>query len=427
MSTNKSVRSRLVVLTDISTLTADQGEPDDTQSLVRLLLYANELDIEGLIASHTRHRDAVNPGFIEAIVQRYGQVHANLLLHDARYPSPETLLPVIRGGHRDRDHVGPDRDSPGSELITEILDRRDPRPVWFTIWGGPHELAQAIWQAERTRTAAEFAAFKRKIRVHAIADQDATGQWIKANHPDIFYITSYQAFRGVYKDGDLSLVTPEWVDDNILNGHGALGAAYPNYDGGDPWGRGVKGIKEGDTPSFLYLIPNGLGDPAQPTWGSWGGRFVGSASHYEDALIPSMGEHSPRATVYRWRRAYQADFQARLDWCVAEPEDANHAPVAHVAGPLRRTVRSGKTIELDASASSDPDGDEIRFQWWFYREPSTCAGWLMIQDPTRPRARLVTPAVDKPETLHIVLTVTDNGTPPLRSYRRVIVTVDPDL
>ena len=426
MSASGAIATRLVVLTDISTLTADHGEPDDTQSLVRLLLYANEFEIEGLVASHTRHRDAIHPDYIESIVGRYGEVLGNLRLHDVRYPSAEPLLSVIRGGHPDRDHVGPGRDSPGSELITQVLDRPDPRPVWFTVWGGPHEMAQALWQAERTRSPFEFAAFKRKIRVHAIADQDATGQWIKRTHPDVFYITSYHVFRGMYKDGDSALVTPDWVEANITNGHGALGGAYPNYCGGDPWG-GVQGVKEGDTPSFLYLLPNGLSNPEQPTWGTWGGRFDGGKSQYEDALIPSLGAHSQRATVHRWRTAYQADFQARLDWCVAGPKEANHAPVARVAGLLRRAVAPGQVVELDASRSFDPDGDALRFQWWYYREASTFPGWPTIQNHGNPRATLVAPRTEMPLTLHVVLTVTDDGTPPLRSYQRVVITVDPEL
>ena len=422
--TSDSDRLRLIVLTDISSLQSGVGEPDDTQSLVRLLHYVNDLDIEGLVASYAKHNDRCNPEYIEHIVRCYGEVRDNLTQHDPRYPPTQALLNVVRGGHRDSDEVGPGKDSPGSDWIIEVLERPDPRPVWFTIWGGPHELAQALWRLERERGPADFAALRRKVRVHAIGDQDRTGPWIKATYPDLFYITSRQVFRGVYKDGDASLVTWEWVEQNITHGHGPLGAAYPNYNGGDPWGR-VRGVKEGDTPSFLYLLPNGLGNPQQPTWGGWGGRFAGTGPQYEDDKDSYAGQHSERATVNRWRPAFQADFQARLDWGLRPPSAANHAPVAALVSDPRPTVRPGAAVPLSALGSHDPDGDSLSFDWSFYPEPSSYAGPVAIEDPNAMQTQLITPRVEATTTLHIILTVSDDGAPPLRSYRRVVVTVDP--
>src|SRR3982750_4617178 len=80
-------RTRLIVLTDISSLTAGIAEPDDGQSLIRLMLYANEIDIEGLIASSNLiHGQTVRPDLIREVVNAYGKVRPNLILHDPRYP-----------------------------------------------------------------------------------------------------------------------------------------------------------------------------------------------------------------------------------------------------------------------------------------------------------------------------------------------------
>jgi hypothetical protein len=420
--TSAQARTRLIVMTDISTLSAKSGEPDDTQSLVRLLLYSNDLDIEGLIATHTRH-NVVNPDYIRAIVRRYEKVRDNLLLHDSRYPTAECLLACVKAGYRERDPIGPGKDSDGSRWIIAVVDRPDPRPVWITIWGGSRELAQALWRVEQERGREGLAAFMRKLRVYSIGDQDTTGPWIREHHPDLFYITGRLSFRGLYRGGDPALVTREWVETNITEGHGPLGAGYPNYDGGDPWGM-VKGIKEGDTPSFLYLIPNGLGDPERPELGSWGGRFEGGP-HYFEAKDRSGRSTDPRATVFRWRSAYQADFQARMDWCAKPYDRANHAPVAVLACPPEMKVSPGTAVKLSAKGSSDPDGNRLSYKWSVYREAGSYRGRLKIDGATNQDAGLIAPEVDSPKTIHIILSVTDDGDPPLTRYRRVIVTVKP--
>ena len=417
-------KTRLIVTTDISSLKAGVGEPDDTQSLVRLLLYASDFDIEGLIATRTNHGGEVHPEYIRSIVRAYGKVRPNLALHDPRYPTERHLLDRVKAGLAGTDSVGRGRDSEGSDWIISVVDRPDPRPVWIVIWGGSRELAQALWRVKNARTPEEFAAFQSRIRVYAINDQDKTGRWIRAVHPELFYITGRQVYRGMYRGGDESLVAREWVDKHVTHGHGPLGAAYPNYDGGDPWGR-VRGVKEGDTPSFLYLIPNGLGDPMRPEWGSWGGRFTGEGKHFSDAEDRAGADTSARATVYRWRAAYQADFQSRLDWCVKPPDKANHPPVAVLDALSERTVSPGDRVVLSAKGSHDPDGNGLSYRWFHYPEPGTYGGSIRINGATTPDASFVAPNVDSPKTIHVVLTVTDDGDPRLSRYGRVVVAVRP--
>jgi len=421
---------RVVVCTDISSLIGGWAEPDDTQSLVRLLLYANELDIEGLIA--TRTHGEVHPEFIEAIVRVYGKIEENLRLHDPDYPSMERLLECIGAGNAEPgiENLGETGDTDGSNRIISIVDRPDSRPVWLLFWGGPNELAQALWRVERERGKDGLQRFTSKIRVHAIGDQDNAGPWIKEKNPDLHYITSRLAYRGMYVGGDTSLVSWDWTHTHI-RGKGPLGAAYPNYYGGDRFSgppNRVQGIKEGDTPSFLYLIPNGLSDPMHPEWGSWGGRFIstGTGNHFEDAQDVYKGEPSSKATVYRWRSAFQSDFVARLDWTTKPYSRANHPPQVALEGDTQRVVAPGTSLTLDASDTTDPDKDNLEFYWEHDRDASTWQGRVPLEGRGRNVCTVTVPEVEEKEALHNVLTVTDDGVPSLSRYRRVVLVVDPN-
>ena len=428
---------RLIVLTDIG------GDPDDEQSMVRLLLYANEFDIEGLIAGAHPYKDGppvVRPDLIEERVRAYGEVRPNLLRHKKGYPTMEYLLDSIKKGHPaalSTEHakddvwrsIGEGKDTEGSEWIISVVDKPDPRPVWFSIWGGPNELAQAIWKVSKTRSSEQLAAFKAKIRVHACGDQDNTGFWLEKNHPDLFWLRNglenwqepydKQMIRGMYQLGDESLMSVDWMNTNVRTNHGPLGALYPPKT----WSPPNNAMKEGDTPTWFSLVPNGLGDPMEPTWGSWGGRFVKGPVRYEDAEDTLWGMTNERVCIARWRPHFQADLQARMDWCVAMLfREANHEPVAKVDGPVRREAAAGTVVNLSAAGSSDPDGNTLSYDWYFYREPSSYKGHLVINNEG-PQASFTAPKVDSAQSVHIILTVTDNGSPKLSRYQRIVVTV----
>jgi hypothetical protein len=312
-----------------------------------------------------------------------------------------------------------------------------------TVWGGALDLAQALYDVSATRSDADVARFVAKLRVYSISDQDDAGPWIRARFPELFWIASVHAF-GQYGlaswigmarplQGDENLATPQWLADNVQS-HGPLGELYPD----------VVYTMEGDSPSFLYLIPTGLGAPEHPDWGGWGGRYgsvstdFGLWSSAADA-VPGTPSGSASTTVSRWHGAYQRDFAARMDWSITPSfSDANHRPVAVLNGedgrdPIVIETCAEHPVTFSAEGSSDPDGNALIYTWFQYREASGGVNPREIAIDARGAAAEVRlPVTDRPApnvavpdevSFHVILQVTDDGDPALTSYRRAIIRV----
>ncbi len=325
--------------------------------------------------------------------------------------------------------IGAGKDTPASEHIIAVVDRDDPRPVWVVVWGGSMDLAQALWKVHHERSPDEARRFVSKLSVHQISWQDTGAVWIWDNVPDLFLIMNTAAYRGFYSQGPEQLRDDTWVKTNVREGHGPMGAGYPAAN--------QPGIKEGDTPSFLTLLAGGLTDPAHPEWGGWGGRYQRldpARNFFVDARDANPSQENETAgiqwTIGRWNEATSNDFAARMDWCVQPFARANHQPVAIVDGDpsravLRREIASGETLSLDTTGCSDPDGDALTCHWWPYVEAGTLKENVSLPADDAERCTLVAPHVNTPGELHLILEVTDDGEPPLTSYRRVIVSVTP--
>jgi len=419
-----AAKPRIVVMTDIG------GDPDDRQSMVRFLLYACDFQVEGLCTGFGHgHYKQTRPDLIRQAVEAYGKVLPNLRKHRKDYPSAKLLGALIKDGSNGDPHsVGKGRDSEASNWIIKVLDRDDPRPVWFSIWGGPRELAQAIWKVSQTRSPAQLAAFKKKIRVHSIADQDRTAGWVKKNHPEVFWLYSNRMFRGIWQAGDQEIVSPKWLERNVRTSHGPLGAIYPAN------AAGKKGVKEGDTPSFLYVLDNGLSDPEKPGWGNWGGRFrpAGRGNEYLPAGDVLNRRSDILYSIHRWRRAYQNEFEARMDWCVKPQNQANHAPTAvcnsqEGTGIIEIAADPSDEVKLTARGSSDPDGDKLAFGWRIYPEAGSYWGSPKITGASTDAASITVPSDASGRTIHVILEVTDSGKPSLTAYRRAVLKISGEL
>ena len=232
------------------------------------MLYANEFDIEGLVASsNLGHGQRVRPELIRQVVDAYGKVRPNLLLHDARYPPAERLRDGIKAGQPVAgpkvpvaESVGEGKDTEASDWIIRVVDRPDPRPVWVVIWGGSADLAQAFWKVRATRSPEELDRFVARLRVHAIGDQDSTGPWIREQFPGLFTITQRRAYRGMYRGGDTALASSEWVEDEHPRPR-AAGRPLPGLRGGDIWS-GDAGPGAGDQGGGHAVVP--LAGPQRP-------------------------------------------------------------------------------------------------------------------------------------------------------------------
>jgi len=464
-----SGKPRVVIISDIG------NEPDDQMSFVRLLLYSNELDLEALIAAtSTWQKAATHPETMHTLIRAFGQVRDNLLLHAEGWPTAAYLDQRVYSGQPayGMAATGEQKSSPGSRALEQVVDRKDPRPLWICIWGGANTLAQALSDMRATRSEEAMRALVRRLRVYSISDQDDAGPWIRREFPGLFYIVKpsrpngeeyyFATWTGIsgdvyYRNGegaDTSLVTNEWLDRNIRS-KGPLGKVYPRF----------AFIMEGDTPSFLGLLDNGLNAYRRPDWGGWGGRYVYLEPYGETHPIWSQGGDeftransqdmvlgidgrthvSDQASVWRWREAYQNDFAARMDWTIKDFAHANHNPRVVVNGnpgtaPVELTVGTGQTVMLDTSGTTDPDpGQSLAYNWFIYPEAGVsqrqgaevaitrsdgAVAKVEVKSPCRPLWIPGSIPCRGGGVAHIILAVVDSGSPRLTSYRRIILHVN---
>lgn len=252
-STPVDTRPRVIVSTDIG-----GTDPDDFQSMVHLLLYADTLAIEGLISS------PYGPGRKENIlkvIDYYEQDFSNLKTWSEKYPTPDSLRALTRqGAVNGADHSGIGLPSEGSEWLIKCARRDDPRPLHVLIWGGIEDLAQALHDAPDILP---------KLRIYFIGGPNKKWsvnayQYIANNHKNLWIIENNATYRGWFVGGNQ---TGEWGNTGFVSahiaGHGALGDFFSTHLGGT--------IKMGDTPSVVWLLS---GTPENPSRPGWGGQFI---------------------------------------------------------------------------------------------------------------------------------------------------------
>ncbi|KAM0328878.1 hypothetical protein ACHAQA_005294 [Verticillium albo-atrum] len=459
-------KPRIFILTDIL------NEPDDSESLVRYLLYANEFRTEGIAATTSTWLRQTNETHVEEIrkiVRSYGDVTDNLNHHahpDAQYPAADELQSVITAGAQVYGMAAlGGAPSDGAKLLAQRLEEST-EPLYVTVWGGANTLAQALEHIHQSRLTEEAAELRSRLRVYTISDQDDTGELIRNTYPDIFYIASIHGWnmydlatwQGISLDvpgADVTKVSVPWLEKNVQIG--PLGKEYPS----------PIFLMEDDTPTFLYLIQNGLGSPENPRYGGWGGRYSPinqGTVHYADVVDTIRGVDgalytNQKSTIYRWRDHYQNDLASRIQWSVnSDFWKVNHPPVPILNGTtgpeaLNLTAAPGEAFVLDAGSSYDPDHPEttsnLEFQWYQYREPSAefpgvprgsglslrpldppagTNGTLAYNDAgfeqvvLGPSVAVTVPRSNNGTSYHLILQVTSKHAElPLRRYLRVVI------
>lgn len=429
-SASANERLRLIIETDAG------GDPDDEQSLVRFLLYAGEWDIEGIIANRAQARSGENKnlertglGIVRRQLTAYGQCWTNLVKHDARYPSPDQLWQRTVAGYDDT--------SEAVNLIIAAVDRADPRPVWYSDWGTDHgastnNLRRALDRVLKERGPEGYARFKKRLR---LASYDAFREHTE-KFPPVFplWVDTFRppldGKRWYHRFSALTATAGGFdIERDARSGHGPLGALYPLNT--------THRQKEGDSMTFIYLIPTGMNDPEQPAWGGWGGRYGPMTNtparpyYWANQLDAWRGSTNRDNTLARWAVALQNDFRARLDWCVADDvRKANHHPILRLNGDETKALlflkaKPGQTITLSAAGSRDPDLQALQYTWFPYPEAGTYRGEIRLESESGETTALVAPPVDRPHTIHIILQAQDNGAPSLFAYRRAIIEIDP--
>ena len=441
------LKPRLVVCTDIAP--ADV-EPDDMESMVRLMAYADCFEIEALITSVGWNCDPYPlewQQYLSRVISAYAKDVPNLMRRSgqkrflslkkengqqelgywpsAEYITSRAVMGSMYGGIK---AIGERNDSPGSELLIRLADEDDPRPIYVAAWGGANTLAQAIWRVKQTRSDDEVRNFVRKFRLFTITDQDmqysmrmdraySSHMWLRKDFQDDL---QFVWDEGAWQE-QCELGKQHWAQhQQLIQGHGALGKEYPNYK----WG------VEGDTPSFLYVMPNGLNDPEDPHQCGWAGYHErGLCADSLTTAWTSWQEPVRSISVGYKRRFYPDelnDFCARMQWAAEGRGNLNPyivLPNDTITVTVPQQVEKGTMIplSLDASKSFDPDGDGLTFLWW--QQPEIGTTKVTIDQTDQPIATVRIPADTKGDTVHLICEVHDDGPFHLVAYRRIIIAI----
>jgi hypothetical protein len=467
------------------TIITTDPELDDLNSMLRTLLYSNEIKISGLVVSSSRFHysgdkslgidpyrwySASGKSHIEIAIDAYSKVYNNLKNHDKNYPSPQSLTELYRLGNIK--NVGDMLDdTSGSDLIKQVLLDDQDGLVFLQAWGGLNTIARALASIQTEYgTSPDWPHIHEKVSKKAVITsfglQDSTyNEYIKPNWPDIqtrevsTNIWGYFARNTVLPEDKIYL-SKDWIQANVSSitpmgseyrvwGDGKQMAA--GFDDEDYFGlsnlskeqledKGYKVwmppqekgsfISEGDSSNFAILINNGLDSWADPKWGGWGGRQSvdpTDSSHWSNANSKDMapdGSYPDDYAASRWWGDIQRDFSARLQWSIRSSfAEANHAPTIKIKEGNRVGAHQGDIVKL-TPITSDPDGNSVSTVLWYYKEASIYSGSIEIKTHDTGQWTFTIPEDAKVgDTLHIIAESQDDGSPSMTRYQRIIVTV----
>jgi len=415
--------------TKVRTIITTDWEQDDMNSLVRLYLYSNEYDLEGIILGSSRFHWAGVPelgvpesqwvvppyqwpgtDLFKDYEDRYEQIYSNLIVHDPDYPTPNYMRSIFYLGNIMQEGEM-EVDTEGSNAIKKAILDDDPRPLHLQVWGGCNTISRALKSIEdeykdTPRWSAILQRINSKVTIYNILDQDITmTNYIRPNWPGIRLINdsdNFWSFAYNWKQrsnpGELYTLEAPWMKEHTKFNHGALLEIYRlvgdgmytpgESDGRQAGGDGTVGsapynwdrldfLSEGDSPSFIYIIDRGLRSMENYSYGGWAGRFGPHATIANQVTDNVQDYDTVRNrwhkwwTIQRWINDVQNDFGARADWCIASKyEDANHMPTLRIKQGTDFTAAPSEMVSFTALAS-DPDGDKLTMSWWQYHEVDT--------------------------------------------------------
>lgn len=483
-------------------ITADP-ELDDNNSLIRFLLYSSDVTIEGLVYTSSQFhwkgdgkgtlwqvpnreynrfgqnlcpceswRWAKDERFIHDAVDAYAKVYPNLRIHNPEYPAPDLLKSKIRYGNIEFDG-DISKETPGSDLIRDVIMDDKPGQLFITAWGGHSSIARALKSIqEKYGNTTQWEAVKKKVSRKVVllpsGDQDNMYElYIRPNWPDIEYRQfssgpnySYGAQLRASREDSVYL-TPAWMTENVTS-RGPLGSIYRVWGDGKQMVKGDKmdyfgmdgytdaqlrqmgyivwmpvqpkgsWLGEGDNHTVMNMLGNGLRAWENGFYGGWGGRSekqarsmsFASADTSQQGMVNALTNMSGAKSLFpNFFPAAQRDFAARMKWSVTPRyAGANHEPMIKVNGPLAIVAYPGQKLQLAASLS-DPDGNAVSVRWWQFQTPEHTA-LLEIANANTPRSDITIPKdAVKGTNFHVIIEATDNGTPALTRYQRIIITI----
>jgi hypothetical protein len=489
-----TVKARTVITTD--------GEVDDMNSVLRYLLYANEMELEGIVITSSMYHyagdeeEGIDPfrwtgtDWLFDMIDAYEEAYPNLSTHAEGYPEPEFLRENTKIGNIS--NAGEMEEvTEGSEFLKELFLNEDESDLYVQTWGGTNTTARALKSVQEEYEGTEDweevkKAVSDKLILYIILDQDDSyGSYIAKEWPEIRIINDrsnfwHFAYAWKYHTDEVnSRLQGEWNYEHIKNGHGTLLDMYAlmgdgniiegelpeeqrgseEYLENNPQYNRYDFISEGDSPSFFYLIDNGLRSLEDPSYGGWGGRFgAENEKLFKNTVLdydPYTERYEAEYSLMRWFDDIQDDFAARADWVIeSDYEDANHNPTLKVEEGLDLEVEKGEEVTLHANAT-DPDGDNLTYKWWRYFEADTyedskveplevekeMGGDLQLGLHRNLAEGEVTNTIElsgsdtdtvtftvpedanSGDTIHIVAEVEDDGAHGLKHYQRVILTV----
>ena len=489
-------KSRTVITTD--------GEVDDMNSVIRALYYSNDMDIEGIVLTSSMYHYAGNEkkgikpfrwtgtDWIYDFLDKYEKIYPNLKVHDNSYPTPEYLKYITKIGNIS--NVGEMEEvTEGSKFLENLFLKKDSRKLYVQTWGGTNTTARALKSIEeKYSNNKNWSELKKEISerlvIYIILDQDDSyGNYIAKKWPEIKIINDrsnfwHFAYAWKFHSEEVNkYLQGQWLYENFKINHGPLlkkyalmgdgnlidGELYEEQRGTEeyleknPQYQKYDFISEGDSPSFLYLIDNGLRSMENPSFGGWGGRFnVAKDNLYENVALdfnPYTNQFEAEYALMRWFDDIQRDFAARADWSVeSDYNKANHNPIISVKEGLNIKAKAGEEVSLTAKGS-DPDGDIITYKWWHYGEADSYEESKVSKNPieyqkayglifsiyrklsenekidniilnvsgnSNEKLKFKVPSdAKKGDTIHIILEGQDNGKFNLKHYQRVIITV----